>query len=101
MPEQLLGRIVRASSHPGDLVLDPFAGSGTTLAVAKKLGRSYLGCELSPAYAAKVRKRLRAISVGQPLDGAPEPLKSVPATKNGRRLRGRRQKRAAARSRVK
>src|SRR5262249_51242189 len=38
MPEQLLGRIIRACSNPGDLVLDPFGGSGTTLAVAKKLG---------------------------------------------------------------
>ncbi|NCA12316.1 site-specific DNA-methyltransferase, partial [bacterium] len=47
MPEQLLGRIIRACSHEGDLVLDPFGGSGTTLAVAKKLGRSFLGCELS------------------------------------------------------
>ena len=49
MPEQLLGRIIRACSNPGELVLDPFAGSGTTLAVAKKLGRRYLGFELSPA----------------------------------------------------
>ena len=40
MPEQLLGRIIRASSHEDDVVLDPFGGSGTTLAVAKKLGRS-------------------------------------------------------------
>ena len=46
MPEQLLGRIIRISSNPGDLVIDPFAGSGTTLAVAKKLGRQYLGVEL-------------------------------------------------------
>jgi len=101
MPEQLLGRIIRASSNAGDLVVDPFAGSGTTLAVAKKLGRSFLGCELSPAYAAKVRARLEAIRVGQPLDGAPEPLKSVPATRNGRRLGGRRRDRRAARPRVK
>ena len=50
MPEQLLGRIIRVSSNPGDVVLDPFAGSGTTLAVAKKLGRSWLGCELSEEY---------------------------------------------------
>ena len=43
MPEQLLGRIIRVSSNPGDIVLDPFAGSGTTLAVAKKLGRRWIG----------------------------------------------------------
>ena len=86
MPEQLLGRIVRGSSNEGDTVLDPFAGSGTTLAVAKKLGRSFLGVELSDAYVAKIRQRLAGISVGDPLDGAAEPLKSVPATKDGRRL---------------
>jgi site-specific DNA-methyltransferase (adenine-specific) len=86
MPEQLLGRIIRACSNPGDLVLDPFGGSGTTLAVAKKLGRSFLGLELSEQYAARIKERLAGIEVGDPLDGAPEPLKSVPTTKNGRRL---------------
>jgi site-specific DNA-methyltransferase (adenine-specific) len=86
MPEQLLGRIIRACSHEGDLVLDPFGGSGTTVAVAKKLGRSFLGLELSEQYAARIKERLAGIKVGDPLDGAPEPLKSVPTTKNGRRL---------------
>ena len=47
MPEAVLERIIRVSSNPGDLVLDPFAGSGTTLAAAKRLGRRYLGIELS------------------------------------------------------
>ncbi len=87
MPEQLLGRIIRASSNAGDTVIDPFGGSGTTLAVAKKLGRRFLGCELSDAYAARIRERLAAVRAGQPLDGAPEPLKSVPPTARGRRLR--------------
>jgi site-specific DNA-methyltransferase (adenine-specific) len=87
MPEQLLGRIIRACSHEGDLVLDPFGGSGTTVAVAKKLGRSFLGLELSEQYAARIKERLAGIKVGDPLDGAPEPLKSVPTTKNGRRLK--------------
>ncbi|MFM7043212.1 MAG: DNA-methyltransferase [Planctomycetaceae bacterium] len=86
MPEQLLGRIIRASSHPDDVVLDPFAGSGTTLAVAKKLGRRFIGCELSEAYAERIRARLDSIAVDDPLDGAAEPLKSMPATKDGRRL---------------
>src|SRR5262249_53209672 len=58
MPEALLERIIRVSSNPEDLVLDPFAGSGTTLAVAKKLGRKWLGGEVSEAYAAKGRARL-------------------------------------------
>ena len=73
MPEQLLGRIIRACSNPDEVVLDPFGGSGTTLAVAKKLERRFLGFELSPDYAASIRKRLDAIRPGQPLDGSPEP----------------------------
>jgi len=73
MPEQLLGRIIRACSRPGDLVLDPFAGSGTTLAVAKKLGRRYLGFELSAEYAGRIRARLEGIEAGQPLEGGEEP----------------------------
>jgi site-specific DNA-methyltransferase (adenine-specific) len=87
MPEQLLGRIIRACSNPGDVVLDPFAGSGTTLAVAKKLDRRYVGFELSPEYAAQVRERLGNIRVGQPLEGSPEPLasgKPTPARAKGR-----------------
>jgi DNA modification methylase len=61
MPEAVLERIVRVSSNPGDLVLDPFAGSGTTLAVAKRLRRQYLGLELSTEYAGKIRERLDAV----------------------------------------
>jgi site-specific DNA-methyltransferase (adenine-specific) len=83
MPEQLLGRIVRACSRPGDRVLDPFAGSGTTLAVAKKLGRHFLGFELSANYAQRIDQRLRQIRVGDPLEGAPEPLVSAPTTQQG------------------
>jgi site-specific DNA-methyltransferase (adenine-specific) len=62
MPEAVLERIIRVSSNPGDLVLDPFAGSGTTLAVARRLGRQYLGIELSPDYAERVRKRLEGVT---------------------------------------
>ena len=86
MPEQLLGRIIKASSRPGELVLDPFAGSGTTLSTAKKLGRHFLGLELSESYAERIAKRLETISVGTPLDGTAEPLLSVPTTSQGRKL---------------
>jgi site-specific DNA-methyltransferase (adenine-specific) len=83
MPEQLLGRIIRACSNPGEIVLDPFGGSGTTLAVAKKLDRRFLGFELSPDYARAIESRLDATKVGEPLQGAPEPL----AGGQGRKLK--------------
>jgi site-specific DNA-methyltransferase (adenine-specific) len=84
MPEQLLGRIIRACSNPGDMVLDPFAGSGTTLVAAKKLGRQWLGFELSADYAAQVQARLDAAWEGQPLLGAEEPTVSAPSTAAGK-----------------
>ncbi|MHB8897294.1 MAG: DNA methyltransferase [Thermoguttaceae bacterium] len=91
MPEQLLGRIVRTCSNPGDLVLDPFAGSATTLAVARKLGRRYLGFELSQDYVRYGLERLESIRVGDRLDGSPEPLKSAPRTGEKKNLpRGKR-----------
>ena len=86
MPEQLLGRIIRACSNEGEMVLDPFGGSGTTYAVAKKLGRCYLGYEVSPEYLTQIRERLAAVRPGEPLDGAPEPLVSSPSTAAGRPL---------------
>ena len=100
MPEQLLGRIIRACSREGEVVLDPFGGSGTTLAVAKKLGRKYLGFELSADYVEKVNQRLAKIRVGDPLDGAAEPLVSAPSTAEGRRLdeKGTRTKRRTLRT---
>jgi len=61
MPEAVLERIIKVASDPGDVVFDPFAGSGTTLAVAKKLGRRYLGVELSETYAAQIEERLEQI----------------------------------------
>jgi site-specific DNA-methyltransferase (adenine-specific) len=66
MPEAVLERILRVATNPGGLVLDPFAGSGTTLAVAKRLGRRFLGIELSEVYADSVRKRLQTIEFESP-----------------------------------
>jgi site-specific DNA-methyltransferase (adenine-specific) len=83
MPEQLLGRIIRSTSNEGDLVFDPFGGSGTTLTVAKKLKRRFLGFELSEEYAQRINKRLAVARPGDPLDGAAEPLVSAPSTAAG------------------
>ncbi len=57
-PESLLHRVLVASTNPGDVVLDPFFGTGTTGAVAKKLGRDYIGIEREAAYRAVAEKRL-------------------------------------------
>jgi site-specific DNA-methyltransferase (adenine-specific) len=86
MPEQLLGRIIRICSHENEIVLDPFSGSATTLAVAKKLGRRSLGFDLSPDYVKRGTDRLAGIRVGDPLDGAPEPTMSALSTANGKKL---------------
>ena len=58
-PEALLYRVILSSSNPGDTVLDPFFGSGTTGAVAKKLGRNYHGIELDPGYIEVAEERIR------------------------------------------
>jgi site-specific DNA-methyltransferase (adenine-specific) len=57
-PEKLLAKIILASSLPGQLVFDPFAGSGTASVVAKKLGRSYTGVEIDESYCCLTEKRL-------------------------------------------
>jgi modification methylase len=61
-PEALLHRIILASSHKGDVILDPFLGSGTTAAVAKRLGRKFIGIEREQAYAEAARARLEAVT---------------------------------------
>jgi predicted RNA methylase len=71
MPEQLLARIIRLSTAPGDLVLDPFAGSGTVPAVAKKLGRKFVAFENDPGYAASASARVAAAVEGTMLDPVP------------------------------
>ncbi len=65
-PEALLHRILLASTNPGDVVLDPFFGSGTTGAVAKRLGRRWIGIERDKIYADAALKRIDRV---QPLNG--------------------------------
>jgi len=58
MPEGLAMDHIQSWSNPGDVVLDPFAGSGTTLKAAKELNRHWLGIEINPAYVEICHKRL-------------------------------------------
>jgi site-specific DNA-methyltransferase (adenine-specific) len=59
LPESLLTRVILCSTSPGDLVLDPMAGTGTTLRVAQRLGRRYLGIERQSDYVSLIQHRLR------------------------------------------
>ena len=68
-PEALLHRVLLASTRPGDLVLDPFFGTGTTGAVAKRLGRRFIGIERDQDYAELARQRIEAV--------APAPAETV------------------------
>jgi len=61
MPEEITDRIVLACSNPGDLVLDPFAGSGSSIVSAVKHGRRAIGIELSENYAEAARKRVEKV----------------------------------------
>ncbi|MEM9422855.1 MAG: site-specific DNA-methyltransferase, partial [Pseudomonadota bacterium] len=72
-PEALLHRILTATTEPGDLVIDPFFGTGTTGAVAKKLGRHFIGIERDEIYANEAQKRLDAIEFGNEANVSPLP----------------------------
>jgi DNA modification methylase len=64
-PPALIEPCILAGSRPGDIVLDPFMGSGTTAAVSVQHGRHYLGCELNPAYGDLQRERIDAVSASR------------------------------------
>ena len=64
-PEELIEPCILAGSEKGDVVLDPFMGSGTTAIVAKTLGRNYIGCELHEDYGKLIKKRLNSKSFGK------------------------------------
>lgn len=67
--EKLLAKLILASSKPGDLVFDPFLGSGTSAAVAKKLGRRYLGAEIEKEYCLLAEKRLQIAEEDRRIQG--------------------------------
>ncbi len=81
-PEALLQRVLLASTEPGDLVLDPFFGTGTTGAVAERLGRQWIGIEKEPRYVEIARRRIEAVQPdpagGQLLDARPRRQPRVP-----------------------
>jgi site-specific DNA-methyltransferase (adenine-specific) len=68
-PEKLLAKIILSSTNPGDLVLDPFLGSGTTSVVAKKLGRRYTGIERDETYCLLAEKRLELAAADRAIQG--------------------------------
>ena len=78
-PEALLHRVLLATSHPSDVVLDPFFGVGTTGAVARRLGRRFIGIEQDPTYAAAARTRIAHVNP-LPLEDLtlPEPPRQKP-----------------------
>ena len=74
-PEALLFRCLMAASNPGDVILDPFFGTGTTGAVARRLGRRFIGLERDPDYAAIAAKRIAQIEPLAGEDVSPKPSK--------------------------
>ncbi len=68
-PEKLIAKLILASSNPGDVVFDPFLGSGTTSVVAKKLGRNYIGIEREKFYCCLAEKRLEMATVDSSIQG--------------------------------
>ena len=74
-PEALLFRCVMAATNPGDTILDPFFGTGTTGAVARRLGRHFIGLERDQTYAALARRRIAEIEPLHAEDVAPKPSK--------------------------
>lgn len=68
-PEKLIAKLILASSNPGDVVLDPFVGSGTTSVVAKKLGRHYIGIDTNEQYLAWAEYRLKVAETNKTIQG--------------------------------
>jgi site-specific DNA-methyltransferase (adenine-specific) len=68
-PEKLVAKLILASSNPGDLVFDPFGGSGTTAVVARKLGRHYFVVEQEQEYAAISLARLNKVDLEPQIQG--------------------------------
>lgn len=64
-PEELPRRLIKLYSYPGDLVLDPFSGSGTTLVAAKRLGRSSVGVEINPTFCDLIKRNVQTVGLAE------------------------------------
>lgn len=80
-PEALLERVISASSNKGDIVLDPFCGCGTTLAVAERLGRQWVGIDISPTAVTVVKRRLTKLGAEAKTYGLPQTESDLRALK--------------------
>ncbi len=80
-PESLLHRVIVTTTRPGDVVLDPFLGAGTTAAVAKRLGRRFIGIEREPIYLDAARRRVAAVA-----PAADEALAVTPSRRDAPRV---------------
>jgi modification methylase len=80
-PEALLHRVILATTRPGDVILDPFFGTGTTGSVAKRLGRRFIGIEQNPGYLSLARSRIEAV-----IPTAPEDLEVTGSKKDEPRV---------------
>ncbi len=79
-PEALLARIINASSNPTDIVLDPFCGCGTSIAVAHRLGRRWIGIDVSPTACRLMAQRMRKLGVKEvPIIGLPQTVNQLQA----------------------
>lgn len=90
-PEKLIAKLVLASSKKGDLLLDPFGGSGTTAAVAKKLGRHYLSIEKNPEYCAYAEARLERAETDPSIQGYEDGIfyaRGAQGVRSGRKKEG-------------
>ena len=98
MPEKVLERIVEVSSNPGDLVVDPFSGSGTTCVVAARLGREYFGVDISKDYVREAARRIKDTLAGRrkTTEIAENPVSLRAARKVGGGNRGGRKKKGRA-----
>ncbi|NQT37941.1 MAG: site-specific DNA-methyltransferase [Planctomycetes bacterium] len=99
-PEKLIAKLMLASSNPGDVVLDPFVGSGTTSVVAKKLGRKFVGIEIDELYCCLCEKRLELAEEDSSIQGYHDSVFWERNTLADRKARSKRQKVHSRRSRL-